>query len=227
VFRRRPGAGRWLLLLTPLALWITAATSPLHVAAAVIVYALAEMGLSGDPAVRSAVDYLVGLIGDNGWPCAVSKELGTFRGPGRKSDPCPFANLAMLKALSVFGDLRDCSASRTGVETLLALWSESRERHPYQFYMGTDFRKLKAPFVWYDLLHVLDVLSRFEWVTRDPRFLDMLGLLRSKADDQGRFTAESVWTAWKDWEFGQKKVASRWLTLLAWRIIGREETSPA
>ncbi len=40
VFRRRPGAGRWLLLLTPLALWITAATSPLHVAAAVIVYAL-------------------------------------------------------------------------------------------------------------------------------------------------------------------------------------------
>jgi len=30
---------------------------------------------------------------------------------------------------------------------------------------------------------------------------------------------ESVWTAWKDWEFGQKKEPSRWLTLSAWRII--------
>ena len=41
VYRRRPGAGRWLLLLTPLALWITATTSSLHAAGAVIVYALA------------------------------------------------------------------------------------------------------------------------------------------------------------------------------------------
>lgn len=41
VFRRRPDAGRWLLLLTPLALWITATTSSLQVAGAVIVYALA------------------------------------------------------------------------------------------------------------------------------------------------------------------------------------------
>jgi hypothetical protein len=90
--------------------------------------------------------------------------------------------------------------------------------------MGTDFRKLKVPFVWYDLMHVLDVLSRFEWLKDDPRFLELLGVLKSKSDEQGRYTLESVWTAWKDWEFGQKKVPSRWLTLLAWRIIGRVET---
>jgi hypothetical protein len=41
VFRRRPGFGRWLLLLTPAALWVTAATSSLHAAGAVIAYALA------------------------------------------------------------------------------------------------------------------------------------------------------------------------------------------
>jgi hypothetical protein len=87
--------------------------------------------------------------------------------------------------------------------------------------MGTDFRKLKVPFVWYDLIHVLDILSRFPWLREDARYLDMLGLLRSKADTQGRYTLESVWTAWKDWEFGQKKAPSRWLTLLAWRILAR------
>ena len=195
--------------------------------APLVVYALAAFGLAGAPAVRAAVEHLAALVRDNGWPCAVSKELGKFRGPGRKDDPCPFANLAMLKALSVFDDLRDSGASRTGTEALLALWSESRTQHPYLFYMGTDFRKLKVPLVWYDLLHVLDVLTRFAWVRSDRRLLDMAAILRDKADEQGRFTIESVWTAWKDWEFGQKKAPSRWLTLLAWRILRRlEPASP-
>jgi hypothetical protein len=194
--------------------------------APLIVYALAKFGLEDDPAVKSAVAYLAGLVRDNGWPCAVSKELGKFRGPGRKEDPCPFANLAMLKAMSEIEALCDSPACHIGAETLLTLWSDSLTQHPYIFYMGTDFRKLKVPFVWYDLMHVLDVLSRFPWLKADARLHDMLGTMISKIDQQGRFTLESVWTAWKDWEFGQKKVPSRWLTLMAWRILNRAERSP-
>ena len=166
-----------------------------------------------------------GGSGHNQWAWAFSKELGKFRGPGRKDDPCPFANLAMLKALSEVAELRDSPACHTGADTILNLWSESTTQHPYMFYMGTDFRKLKVPFVWYDLIHVLDVLSRFSWLKNDKRFLDMLGILECKADLQGCFTLESIWTAWKDWEFGQKKMPSRWLTLLAWRIFRRVETA--
>ncbi len=191
--------------------------------APLIVYALARFGLDGRAEVRAAVEYMLGLLRTNGWPCAVSKELGKFRGPGRKDDPCPFANLAMLKAISVMADYRDSPASLAGTESLLALWQDSQRQHPYMFYMGTDFRKLKAPFIWYDLLHVLEVLSRYPRVRQDERFLEMLGILKSKADPHGRFTGESVWTAWKEWEFGQKKAPSRWLTLLAWRIIRRAE----
>jgi len=193
--------------------------------APLIVYALVKFGLRNDPAVGAAIAHLAGLLRDNGWPCAVSKELGKFRGPGRKDDPCPFANLAMLKALSEIEELRDGLACRIGADTLLTLWSESTTRHPYMFFMGTDYRKLKVPFVWYDLVHVLDVLSRFSWLQKDSRLIDMLEILKSKADRQRRFTLESVWTAWKDWEFGQKREPSRWLTLLAWRIIGRVETA--
>ena len=189
--------------------------------APLLVYGLATMGLADDPGVRRATAHLVGLVRANGWPCAVSKELGSFRGPGAKADPCPFATLAMLKALSAFDDLRDSEACHNGAETLLDLWRASRERHPYLFYMGTDFRKLKAPFVWYDLLHVLDVLTRFPWLEGDPRVGDMVEMLAAKADAEGRFTAESVWQPWKAWEFGQKKQPSRWITLLAWRILGR------
>jgi hypothetical protein len=91
------------------------------------------------------------------------------------------------------------------------------------FFMGTDFRKLKVPFIWYDLLHVLDVLTCFAWLKEDPRLQEMLALLAGKADGQGRFTLESVWTHWKDWEFGQKKQPSRWLTLHVWRVLRRFE----
>lgn len=193
--------------------------------APLIVYALAKFGLENEPVVQAAVEYLAGLVRDNGWPCAVSKELGKFRGPGRKDDPCPFANLAMLKALSEIEVLRDSPACHIGADTLLTLWSESTTQHPYMFYMGTDFRKLKVPFIWYDLMHVLDVLSRFSWLKEDARLQNMLGILRDKADQQGRFRLESIWTAWKDWEFGQKKEPSRWLTLTAWRIIKRMEAA--
>jgi len=193
--------------------------------APLIVYALAKFGLEREPAVQAAIKHLAALVRDNGWPCAVSKELGTFRGPGRKDDPCPFATLAMLKALSEVEALADGKASRAGVETLLELWTESAARHPYMFYMGTDFRKLKVPLVWYDLLHVLDVLSRFEWARNDARLREMVGLMKRQADQKGRFTVQSVWTAWKDWEFGQKKVPSRWLTFMAWRVIDRLENT--
>jgi hypothetical protein len=191
--------------------------------APLIVYALAKFGLKKEPAVKNAIEYLVGLVRDNGWPCAVSKELGKFRGPGRKDDPCPYANLAMLKALSEIEEMRAGPACHIGVDTLLTLWSESYTRHPYIFYMGTDFRKLKVPFVWYDLMHLLDVLTHFTWLKHDPRLLDMLAVMKSKMDEQGQFTLESIWTAWKDWEFGQKKTPSRWLTLCAWQIINRVE----
>ena len=193
--------------------------------APLVVYALAAFGMEQDARVQAAAAWMAGLVRENGWPCAVAPELGSFRGPGRKDDPCPYATLVMLQALSQFAEWLDCPASRAGAEALLSLWQQSAKRHPYLFYMGSDFRKLKAPLVWYDLLHVLDVLSRFPWLREDARLLEMAAVLRAKADDLGHFTPESIWTAWKDWEFGQKQKPSRWLTLLAWRALRRLEAA--
>jgi len=173
--------------------------------APLIVYSLAKFGLSKDEQVQKAVRHLVGLVHENGWHCSVSKELGKFRGPGRKDDPCPYANLAMLKMLSQFDEWKNTKEARVGAETLLSLWAKSLERHPYLFYMGTDFRKTKAPFVWYDILHVLDVLSQFNWLKGDPRLTEMSTLLKLKADSDGKYAPESEWRAWKGWDFGQKK----------------------
>lgn len=188
--------------------------------APLIIYALVKFGFGNNDGVQLAVNHLVGLIRENGWPCAVSPDI-KFRGPGRKDDPCPYANLIMLKALGQIPKWQNSNECKTGAETLLTLWERSRERHPYMFYMGTDFAKLKAPFIWYDILHVLDVLTQFPWLHNDSRLNEMVDRVRSKADEKGRFTPESIWKAWADWEFGQKKEPSRWLTLITQRILKR------
>jgi hypothetical protein len=186
-----------------------------------VVYSLVRFGLGAEPEVQRAAAHLAGLVRENGWPCAVSPEGGKWRGPGKKEDPCPYANLIMLKLLAHLAEYRDSPAAHAGAETALSLWEHSREQHPYIFYMGTDFRKLKAPLVWYDILHLSEVLSRFDWLRGDPRLGEMAAMLRAKSDALGRFTPESVYQEWNGWDFGQKKAASRWLTLLCWRVLGR------
>jgi hypothetical protein len=100
-------------------------------------------------------------------------------------------------------------------------WAHQRERKLYLFGIGTDFRKLKYPFVWYNLLHVVDVLSRFPFAHADPRFREMVAALTAQADEQSRYTATSMYRAWKGWSFADKKRPSPWLTFLVMRIQRR------
>lgn len=54
-------------------------------------------------------------------------------------------------------------------------------------------------------------------------FISELGIRQSEskvtADD--KFVPESEWRAWKEWDFGQKKIPSTWLTFLIYRIRQR------
>jgi hypothetical protein len=193
--------------------------------APVNLYALAKMGLRGDCHVKTAVGKLAGLIRDNGWPCAVSKELGKFRGPGRKDDPCPYATLSMLKLLSLFDEYHESSLVYTGVDSLCNLWSDSITSHPYMFYMGNDFRKLKAPLVWFDIIGVLDVISRFGYSLQKCQVKEMLDIVAAKQDNNGKYIPESVWQDWKGWDFGQKSQPSEYLTFLVYRIFKKLKKS--
>jgi hypothetical protein len=189
--------------------------------APLVLYALGKMGLGEHKGVRAATEFLVGLTRENGWPCAVSPELGKFRGPGRKSDPCPYANLLMLKLLAQIPGYKDDKCVHIGVEAILSLWEQRIERRPYLFAMGSGFTKLKTPLIWYDILHVTDVLTQIPWVKDDWRLLEMIEIIAGKADSDGRFSSESVWRDWKEWEFGQKREPSYWTTFIASRVLKR------
>jgi hypothetical protein len=190
-----------------------------------LLYALLALGLDGDPRLQRAVEHLVDQVEDNGWRCVSAPELGRFRGPGRKTDPCPIANVYALKALSQVPDLANGRAVRLGVEMLLGQWQRQAERKLYLFGIGTDFRKLKYPFVWYDILHVVDVLSRFSFARDDGRYQEMVAVIEAQGDEDGRYTATSMYRAWKGWSFADKKQPSPWLTFLVQRIQKRSKTA--
>ncbi len=193
--------------------------------APLVTYALVKFGVGEKQEIQESLEFLIELQRENGWPCAVSSQLGKFRGPGSKADPCPYANLVMLQLLAQFPSKHNDPEVRRGVETMLSLWDQRHEKRPYLFAMGTDFAKLKAPLIWYDILHVADVLTQFPWVLRDQRLQQMIGVLRGKAGQDGKYTPESVWMDWKGWEFGQKKVPSKWITLMVQRILKRSEAA--
>lgn len=186
-------------------------------------YALASMGGIEDLNVIQAADYLAGLVRKpGGWPCAAAASLGGFRGPGKKDDPCPYANLLMVKALLPFGG-RYKREIYLGVQTLFDLWEKRCEVKPYLFAMGSGFEKLKAPLVWYDILHVLEVLSQIPDVRDELVVQEMVKIVRTKADSNGRYQPESVWMDWRGWDFGQKSEPSHWLTFLVLRMLKRFE----
>ncbi len=169
--------------------------------------------------IKQGAEHLLSLYREQGFPCSVSEEHGTFRGPGRKSDCCPFATLIMLKLLSEIDEYRNSDIVKGGIEAILSLWENSCERHPYMFYMGTDFRKLKAPAMWYDIVSVADCLSKFDFVKSDSRFCEMVALIQGKRNADGMFIPESVYQKFKGWDFGQKKIPSPYLTYLCERIF--------
>jgi len=189
--------------------------------APLLLYALLKAGLDYKTHIKQGVDYLVASHKEYGFPCTVSPEFGKFRGPGRRDDPCPYASLMMLKLLSAIPEYCESEVAINTAICLLELWENSLESHPYMFFMGTDFRKLKAPAMWYDIVSVVDVLSHFGSLKSDTRFVEMIALIESKQDNDGLYTPESIFQKFKGWDFGQKKAPSPYLTYLCYRVLGR------
>ena len=170
--------------------------------------------------IKKGIEYIAGLISDNGWHCIAAKELGKFKGPGRKDDPCPYATLFSLKMLSLTSENDYKDEKRIGINTLLDLWDRRKETKPYLFGMGTDFKKLKLPFVWYDILNVVDTLSMYPQIFGDRRFIQWINIIKEKQTENG-FIPESIYLKVKEWDFGQKKSTSEYMNAIIERIEKR------
>lgn len=187
--------------------------------APLLLHVLIKAGIDYEKHIQAGVDYLISLYDNNGFPCVVSSELGKFRGPGRKDDCCPYATLIMLDLLLNIPEYKYVDITKNLANDILLLWENSLVKHPYMFYMGTDFRKLKAPSIWYDIVSVVNVLNKCDSIKEDKRYLEMKSIIQSKQDEDGFFTPESIYQKLKDWDFGQKKHSSPYLTYLCLKSL--------
>lgn len=190
----------------------------------VVVYALLRM-TGGDPRLDNAVDKLAALAGERYYHCCGS--IPKFKGPGKKTEMCPYANLLVARALAAHPAGRASTAAQLAAGALLDHWANRKTQKPFLFGMGTDFLKLKFPMVWYNLLHVLSALAGIPGAAADPRCQEMAALLRSKLDPAGRATPESIYMVYKSEEWSDKKNPSRLLTIFVHCILQDLSQQPA
>jgi len=126
---------------------------------------------------------------------------------GKERRPMPIRQPDYAAITHAVSRHKDSPAARTGVECLLNAGRQVRTPSVHVLY-GTDFRKLKAPFIWYDILHVADVLSQFDFTLKDNRFIEMRILLMPKPTKQTFYAGVGV-ESLEGWDFGQKKILLR------------------
>lgn len=187
----------------------------------IIIESLAKLGLQQDPRVQKAYDWLTARQRlDGGFWC---KDTGQIGRPREKEPSCAMATMFVLGTLATASELRNSEFAKKGVDFLFECW-RNRGKIKYAGHdsqIETGWEKLKYPFTDYKILKYLDVLSQFDHAKRRLKESEMIRLLLSKTNSEGRFTPESIVKVWSAFDFGQKEKPSRWITLLALRIVKR------
>jgi hypothetical protein len=187
-----------------------------------ILYALKKFGYGEVDKIISGTNYIISLGSNNGWSCHASSKLNKFRGPGQKGEACPYSNLLSLKLASQYEDLHRHPNTLAAIRILFNHWKERGKSKPFLFGIGTDFNKIKAPFVWYNIIHYLDTLTSFPYLKNNKELHSIVdNFEKSKKNEDGKYVPESIYKAWSSFCFGQKSLPSPWLTLIIYRIKKR------
>jgi hypothetical protein len=196
-------------------------TKPGECHTAILTEALAKLGMLRDPRLQKSYSWLAERQRlDGSFWC---KDTGQTTGPRSKEPGCAFATMFVLGALAQNPDLKSTGTADEGISFLFDCWQNRNKKkyagHDSSIDVGWD--RLKYPFDDYRILKFLDVLSQFGQAKERLRESGALSILLKKQDKKGRFKPESIIKFWSDFDFGQKKEASRWITLLALRVLRR------
>ena len=194
--------------------------------APILLGAALAIGEPGDPRAEAALEaLLVRRERDGGWFCHADWR-GMESEWRRRPVSCPIATLDSLWALSLLPASDARRNGGEGAELLLRHFEDydrRKGRPACGFQAGKRFRRRKFPFVWYDVLHVLEVLTRFPDVAGAARLRPMVDAAVDETAPGGRLRAGSVWMAYKSFDFGQKREPSPTITFLLARVLRRME----
>lgn len=143
---------------------------------------LCHMGYASDARLQKTFRHLLSIQqADGGWRC---NKFSFGRGPETEySNPLP--TLTALDAFRFSGYLNTESALDKAVDFLLDHWTIRKPIGPCHYGIGTLFMQAEYPFRNYNLFVYVYVLSFYNKVKNDKRYLEALETLESKlVDDQ-------------------------------------------
>jgi len=141
---------------------------------------LCKLGLSKDVKLSKTYDYFLNSIHDDGgWRCNASKY---GKGPETVySNPGP-----TLTVLDIFRYTENANREKSldkAVLFLLNHWDTKKPIGPCHYGIGSIFMKIEFPIIRYNLLNYVFVLSFYKVARNDKRFLEALGIIKSKIRD--------------------------------------------
>lgn len=188
---------------------------------------LLRFGRADTPQVRLAVERILADSSatpqGRGWKC-VPEKRSLFRGPGRVNDTCPQVTLEGLRVLSQVTPTDRPAWLLDSARTPLEIWRRRTLERPYAFGHGYQFKSVKWPNFWYDVLWVLETVSRFPelWRGNDAREEDRRAvselaacLIAYNFDTDGKVTPRRTYRDFQEFSFGQKKEPSPFATARA------------
>ena len=194
-----------------------------------LLYALLTLGYGDDPRLQTALDWQARAITGEG---DVKYYKSGTSGPGfgcgyNSKQSCGWGANKALRALSaVPQDLCTPEVQRAieaGVEFLFSR-DPAIADYPYTGQVSSSWFKFSFPLSYRsDVLETAAVLVSLD-CGDDPRLDNLIDLIRSKANEQGRWTMETSINGkmWADIE--EKGKPSKWVTLRALRVLGKTPT---
>lgn len=192
-------------------------------------HAIADVALRfghvDDPRVRRALAAAEADLAETdmgpAWLCRPDAVTG-FRGPGRKTEPCPQTTLEALRAFSWLPQAERPAWLGSVAHTVLEIWRQRGERRPYMMGHGRQFKTVKWPPTWYGAYEIVDVLGRLPDTWQDmPEDRHSLAeiaacLLEYNVAADGRVTPLSAFRDFDELSVTDKKKPSPLATALLW-----------
>jgi len=151
-----------------------------------------------------------------GWFCHFFFVEGQFK---KFQIGCPMAGLMALEVFSLIPELKESQYAKNAYEPLK--FHKELGKSIYFFGRSKKFWTLKYPFVWYNALYLAEVLTRFDFLKKEKLVKELVNWIEQSQDENGRFRPTSIFLPYKNWDFGNKKEPSPWITFLCCRILKR------
>ena len=199
----------------------------------VVADVLLRYGRAGVPAVRHALDRMAADLAatpqGRAWQC-VPEQRAFLRMPGRGGNVCPQVTLEGLRAFSYLPPAERPARIADAARTPLEIWRRRSAERPYGFGHGYQFKSVKWPNFWYDVLWVLETVGRYPEVWRGPRaraedrrsVAELAAcLIAYNFDENGRVVPKRTYPGFETFSFGSKHGPSPFATARCLIALGR------